>query len=127
MKVKKFDQINVIPFIDIMLVLLVIVLTTATFVAKGIIPVDLPQASSSDQKEIKHDDVIITIKDDGVIMIEDKEYTKSEFAQYIGTLDSKKPIIINSDKGSRFEHFVFVLDRLKGDGFQNVGVLSSEE
>ena len=35
---RKFDSINVVPMIDIMLVLLVIVLTTATFIAKGIIP-----------------------------------------------------------------------------------------
>ena len=39
---KKFDQINVIPFIDIMLVLLAIVLMTATFIAQGKIDVNLP-------------------------------------------------------------------------------------
>ena len=41
---KKFDEINVIPFIDIMLVLLVMVLTTATFIKQGVIPVNLPEA-----------------------------------------------------------------------------------
>lgn len=50
---KRFDSINVIPFIDIMLVLLVMVLTTATFIKQGIIPVDLPQAKASEQKEEK--------------------------------------------------------------------------
>ena len=45
---KGFDGINVIPFIDIMLVLLTIVLTTATFIANGTIPVNLPKAESSD-------------------------------------------------------------------------------
>lgn len=47
---KRFDQINVIPFIDIMLVLLVMVLTTATFIKQGIIPVDLPEAKKSGQR-----------------------------------------------------------------------------
>lgn len=41
---KRFDQINMIPFIDIMLVLLAIVLTTATFVSQGLIEVNLPNA-----------------------------------------------------------------------------------
>lgn len=50
---KKFDQINVIPFIDIMLVLLVMVLTTATFIKQGVIPVDLPEASSAEKKRKK--------------------------------------------------------------------------
>jgi biopolymer transport protein ExbD len=41
---KRFDQINMIPFIDIMLVLLAIVLTTASFISQGMIPLDLPKA-----------------------------------------------------------------------------------
>ena len=45
MEEKEFDNINVIPFIDIMLVLLTIVLTTSTFIAPGAIPMELPQVS----------------------------------------------------------------------------------
>ena len=41
MKEKEFDYINVIPFIDIMLVLLTIILTTSTFIAQGAVPVEL--------------------------------------------------------------------------------------
>ena len=40
-----FDKLNVIPLVDIMLVLLTIVLTTSTFIVSGNIPVDLPRAS----------------------------------------------------------------------------------
>jgi len=50
---KKFDSINVIPFIDIMLVLLVMVLTTATFIKQGVIPVALPEAKATAKKDIK--------------------------------------------------------------------------
>ena len=44
---KEFDYINVIPFIDIMLVLLTIVLTTSTFIARGAIQIELPKASKN--------------------------------------------------------------------------------
>jgi biopolymer transport protein ExbD len=44
---REVDQINVIPLVDIMLVLLVIVLTTATFITTGEIPVNLAKASTS--------------------------------------------------------------------------------
>ena len=42
------DSINIVPFIDIMLVLLVIVLTSATFIAQGKIPIAIPKAQGSD-------------------------------------------------------------------------------
>ena len=44
MKLQKYDSINVIPFIDVLLVLLAIVLLTSTFITKGIIPVNLPDS-----------------------------------------------------------------------------------
>ena len=69
MKIKKFDSINVVPFIDIILVLLVIVLTTASFVAKGLIPVDLSKSESASKYKPKKKDLIITIKDNGDIFL----------------------------------------------------------
>ena len=44
---KEFDYMNVIPLVDIMLVLLTIVLTTSTFIASGVIPVNLPKAAGA--------------------------------------------------------------------------------
>lgn len=126
MKVKKFDQINVIPFIDIMLVLLVIVLTTATFIAQGVIPVDLPEASSQ-KSEVKQDDLLITIDSDGVIYFDKEEIAKKQLQVELAQIDSTTAVVINSDRASRFEHFVFVLDALKENEFTNVGILSEDE
>ena len=77
MRIKKFDTINVVPFIDIMLVLLVIVLTTATFVARGIIPIDLSEAKSA-TKVTKNKELTITIKSDGTIVFNDIQIAKNE-------------------------------------------------
>jgi biopolymer transport protein ExbD len=44
MEEKEFDYINVIPLVDVMLVLLTITLTTSSFIAGGMIPMDLPKA-----------------------------------------------------------------------------------
>ena len=54
MNEKEFDYINMIPFIDVMLVLLTIVLTTSTFAVTGIIPVDLPKVTG------KHEAATVT-------------------------------------------------------------------
>jgi len=120
-KVKKFDQINVLPFIDIMLVLLVVVLTTASFVAKGTIPVDLPEASSKKAPTQKMK--TITIDKNGEIYFEDKKVGLKVLETTLAKLDPKKEaILIKSDAKSRFQNFVKVIDLLKSRGFKKVSI-----
>ena len=125
LKIKKFESINVVPFIDIMLVLLVIVLTTATFVAKGIIPVELPTASSGVKPEDKKI-VTITIKQNGEIFFDDQQITLSELDGYISKLETKTPVNINCDKEAKFDLFVVLLDRLKEKNFSNIGIITKK-
>ena len=58
MKLKKYDSINVIPFIDVLLVLLAIVLLTSTFITRGIIPISLPNASNADNIKVNKEIII---------------------------------------------------------------------
>jgi biopolymer transport protein ExbD len=67
MEDKEFSSINVIPLVDIMLVLLTIVLITATFVVQGSIPVQLPQAKASHEENLKG--LFITITQEGTIFL----------------------------------------------------------
>jgi len=120
MRRKPFDQINVIPFIDIMLVLLVIVLTTATFIAKGIIPLDLPQASSATKLPLKK--ITITITKEGKLYLDKEPITFDLLRQKLQNISKKSSILIRSDKNSRFELFIKVLDILKSQGFTNISV-----
>ncbi len=53
MEEKEFNYINVIPLVDVMLVLLTIVLTTSTFIASGMINVSLPKASAEHKEILK--------------------------------------------------------------------------
>ena len=120
MRRKPFDQINVIPFIDIMLVLLVIVLTTATFIAKGAIPLDLPKASSASNLPVKR--VEISITKDNRLFFDKTPISVEELAKRLANISKKSEIIIRSDKSARFELFVKVLDRLKQQNFQNIAI-----
>ena len=61
MNEKEFDYINVIPLVDVMLVLLTIVLTTSTFIATGAIRVELPQASKSQAEILKTQTIDIEV------------------------------------------------------------------
>lgn len=125
MKLKKYDSINVIPFIDVLLVLLAIVLLTSTFITRGIIPISLPNASNADN--LKPDkEVIIVIQEDGQLMIEDKPATLESIESEILQKTVETPIHINTDKNTRFESFVQVLDMLKKNNYSNVSIVTKK-
>ena len=126
MKIKKFDSINVIPFIDVLLVLLAIVLMTSTFIAKGIIPVDLPDSkSAAKQDDVKN--LTITIKEDGTILFDEQKVLKKEIELKLSAYKKDSPIHINCDKKAEFELFVEILDVLKLKEFKNLGIITQKE
>ncbi|HEX5709940.1 MAG TPA: biopolymer transporter ExbD [Sulfuricurvum sp.] len=110
---KRIDSINVIPFIDIMLVLLVMVLTTATFIKTGLIPVDLPESSST-ASDHKPQEMKLTIKKDGTLWIDEKtQVTLEEFEQKVTQGGKEMSVVLYSDKEAAFQNFVGVMDVLK--------------
>ncbi|WP_331774030.1 ExbD/TolR family protein [Sulfurospirillum sp. 1612] len=126
MKIQKFDSINVVPFIDIILVLLVIVLTTATFMANGVIPVDLSQSKSAIQDK-KPKILVITIKEHGDIFLNTQKANKADFEALLSRYPIKTPIHLNCDKSTKFDNFIFVLDILKQKGYENLGIITKHE
>ena len=125
MAIKKFDGINVIPFVDIMLVLLAIVLTTSTLIEKNLIPVSLPKSEA--KNKIKHESIVITIKKNGEIFYKKTSLTLQKLKEKISTLPLDTVISINCDKDSRFENFVSVLDMLKQREFKNISIITKAD
>ena len=125
MKLKKFDSINVIPFIDVLLVLLTIVLMTSTFISKGIIPVSLPSAISAD-KQVQNKEVNIIIKNDGNLYIDNVLKSLNDIQSQILTLSKETQININCDKDAKFEHFVTILDMLKKNEYSNISIVTKK-
>lgn len=111
-KMKRFDQINVIPFIDIMLVLLVMVLTTATFVRQGVIPVELPEAKSKQPlQEMPELNVYITAE--GELFLDKEKVTLQTLRERIANVGKEQIVVLRSDRAAAFEHFVGVMELLK--------------
>lgn len=109
---KKFDQINVIPMIDILLVLLVMVITTATFIKQGILPIELPDAKSSEKKaDEKEFDIYIT--KEGKYHLDKKEISIVDLEARLGEISKEQTVVLRSDKEANFQHFVNVMDILK--------------
>ena len=122
---KKFDSINVIPFIDIMLVLLVMVLTTATFVKQGVIPVNLPEAKASDKKE-QTKEVTVYINAKGELFFEKQRVDLGELERKLSAISKKQTVILRSDKESKFQDFVSVMDILKKLGHEQLYIVTKK-
>lgn len=127
MKMKRMDTINVIPFIDIMLVLLVMVLTTATFIKTGLIPVDLPEAKGT-AAEHKPSELKLTIQKDGTLMLgeEKRAITLAEFEQRVVTGGKEMTVVLYSDKEAAFQNFVGVMDVLKRLGHEQLYIVTDK-
>ncbi len=125
---KRFDQINMIPFIDIMLVLLAIVLTTATFVSKGLIEVDIPSAentetaANNDQKEAIH----ISVNISNELYIDEERIEYDVLADRLSTYETDQPFVIRLDKKANFEHFVKIIDVLKAGSFNQLSIQANK-
>ena len=127
MRLNKKDGLNIVPFIDIMLVLLAIVLSISTFIAQGKIAVDLPSAKSSQQDKEDEKKVSVVIDKDNKFFIDDAEISENELKDKLNAVDIKTLIELKSDKNAKFDSFVKVIDILKEKGHENFAIQTISE
>ncbi|QQF51653.1 TonB system transport protein ExbD [Campylobacter fetus] len=121
MRLAKRDGLNIVPFIDIMLVLLAIVLSISTFIAEGNIKVDLPKAQSVTNSD-ESARVIIAIDKNSNIFIDDKPVLENEIAYKISNISPETLIILRSDRSSKFESFIKIIDALKSQNHEKFAI-----
>lgn len=125
---KKIDSLNLIPFIDIMLVLLVIVLTTATFLQQNHLSVDIPKVSeNAGERAINKNDIIISIKNDNKIFLDENEVSLEQLRFHISRISKDSHIVLNGDKKSNFEVFAKIMAMLESLEFSNLYILVGAE
>lgn len=125
MEDKEFREMNVIPLVDVMLVLLTIVLTTATFIMAGEIAVNLPKAKNIENRSTAP--LFITITEDERLFIGRLELTPDELLKRLRQMNKEQAIVIRADENLAVRKFVFVIDALKGEGFKKVSMEVQEK
>jgi biopolymer transport protein ExbD len=118
---KEFSYINVIPFIDIMLVLLTIVLTTSTFIAQGTIPMELPKVSLSSQASTLK---VISVEIDhrSNLYLNASPVSLAGLGQSIRSFSPETPVLVRADREIALQVFVDVTDTIRNAGFKKLSL-----
>jgi biopolymer transport protein ExbD len=120
---KRFDQINVIPFIDIMLVLLAIVLTTASFISTGQLKIRLPETEAAATERLEKP-LEIAIDADEQLYLDGESTTLDGLKDAIEQTDPQRNVSLRVDKGVEFGTFVPVMNILKSRGMEKLSIIT---
>tara|TARA_B100001250_G_scaffold214019_1_gene183583 strand:- start:48 stop:452 length:405 start_codon:yes stop_codon:yes gene_type:complete len=125
LKFKPLSEINVTPFVDVMLVLLIIFMVTAPLLTVGV-QVDLPE-SNADTLQSDNEPLEVTINADGNIFIQETEITLKELVPKLiaitdNRLDTK--IYVRGDEVIDYGRVMKLLGELSGSGFSKVALIT---
>jgi biopolymer transport protein TolR len=120
------SEINVVPYVDVMLVLLVIFMVTAPLVAPGVI--DLPSVGKASPPRTAPIEVLI--KEDQTLVVREKDLSgkllsertvkRAELEKVFK--DPKTPVLVAGDKNVRYEAVLQVMDELRKSGVERIGL-----
>ena len=121
----ELNQINVIPLVDVMLVLLVIVLTTATFISTGQIPVDLAQADAT--SATPSEPITITITSSGEIFLDGAQLTQAAMLSELQRFSPETLVLVRADRVIQLDRFIDVVDDVRGAGLTKISLAVEQE
>lgn len=132
---KPMSEINVVPYIDVMLVLLVIFMATAPLLMQGV-KVELPQAPSEALSNDQNDPLVVSVKDDGAIFVnigirreEEKGrrvtiFSLADQASKIISARPDIPVYVRADYRLEYGTVIQIMTVLQNAGAQSVGLIT---
>ena len=122
---RPMNEINVTPFVDVMLVLLIVFMVTAPLLTVGV-PVDLPQTRAS---QISDDQtpLVISIKADGGIALQNRDIESIELIPRLEAVAERKPdtrIFVRGDRTVPYGDIMAVMSRVQQAGFSRVALVT---
>ncbi|MEA4858485.1 MAG: protein TolR [Solidesulfovibrio sp.] len=122
------SDINVTPFVDVMLVLLIIFMVTAPMMTQGL-QVDLPQTRSVSVLPKESDALVLTIKADGALFLDKYQVELGDLEGQVRQLvtNQKKQLFLRADQAVPYGTVVRVMGLVKAAGVDKLGVVAEEE
>ena len=122
---KSLSQINVTPFVDVMLVLLIVFMITAPLLTVGV-SVDLPKTKAS-QLSAKGDPIVISIKQNGDLFIQERVIDTLQLLPRLNAISSGNKnlrIYVRGDKNVPYGIVLDTIAKIKSSGFKKVALVA---
>ncbi len=124
---KSFNsEINITPFVDVLLVILIIFMVTAPMLESGF-DVSLPKSSPNALANAGVTNIIVTLDRAGGIYMENKKYNLGQFENKIKSSKKETQIFLKADRDARYQEIITVMSRLKNLGFLNISLVTEVE
>ena len=122
------SEINVTPFVDVMLVLLIVFMVTAPLLTAGV-PIDLPQASVQ-PLAVDRKPIMVTVDPEGKIFVGEDEVTMETLVPTVTGLANgsfEERIYVRGDKTASYGTIMTVMGTINGAGFKQIGLVALQE
>ena len=123
------SEINVTPFVDVMLVLLIIFMVTAPMLTSGV-PLDLAESKGSQQLQANKEPITLSVDKSGKVFIQETEITLDELGVKLKNIAKngvEDQVFIRGDKGIDYGTVMRVMGRVKAAGFTKVSLVTESE
>lgn len=120
------SEINVTPFVDVMLVLLIIFMVAAPLMTVGV-PVELPKTAANALPSEQEEPLALTITADGTIMIQKTEVPMADLVNRLRAIAAEREgdrVFLRADGSVPYETVVQVMGALNRGGFSNIGLVT---
>lgn len=124
----RMAEINVTPFVDVMLVLLIIFMVAAPMLTVGV-PVELPRTSAGALPAEQEEPLAITLTADGAILVMSTEVAPTELLPQLRAIAAERrdnKVFLRADGSIPYERVVQVMGALNAGGFNNIGLVTEQ-
>ncbi len=123
------SEINVTPFVDVMLVLLIIFMVAAPLLTVGV-PVELPDTAAAAMPTEEEEPLTITLTADGLLLIMNTEVSEAEFIPKLTAIASERTsnkVFLRADGAIPYEKVAQVMGALNAGGFNSIGLVTDAD
>ena len=125
---RPMSEINVTPFVDVMLVLLIVFMVSAPLLTSGV-PIDLPETQAK-PLALEKEPITITVNPEGKIFVKDDEVTIDDLVPKLTTLTASnldERIYVRGDRSANYGMIMRVMGTINGAGFRHIGLVALKE
>ena len=125
------SEINVTPFVDVILVLLIIFMVSAPLMTVGV-PLELPQSKGQQLSHPKTEPLTVSIRQNGDVFIAEQPVPIDELVAKLKAIaqnrrGEQEPVFVRGDKGTPYGAILKVMGRISAGGFTKMSMISEQE